>query len=63
MIKEHAILYNKDLTPEKLSYLIDKANKLGLLNRKIHSVSQETDSEGKHIFFECDDMESKNTCH
>lgn len=57
MAKEHVLTIKgveNDLNVEDLNYIVRKANRLGLVNREVHRVFYEEDSEGWHVFFECD---------
>jgi Holliday junction resolvase RusA-like endonuclease len=59
MITEHAISYKEKLSMEDLTYLISKANKLGLNNREIFTISQEEDKEGFHVYFKVTGLKEK----
>lgn len=50
MQKQHALLIADPLSAEQLEYLLLKANRLGLENKKIIGVWQEKDMDGKHLF-------------
>jgi Holliday junction resolvase RusA-like endonuclease len=54
MINEHAITYKNNLNVENLDYIIKKANKLGLIDRRIARVYQQQDVDGVHVYFEVD---------
>ncbi len=56
MIKEHATTVKGEITVEDLEYMVKKANRIGLRDRELFRVFMEEDSEGKHIYFECDGM-------
>ena len=56
MIKEHATTVKGEITMEHLEYMVKKSNRLGLKNREIFRVFMEEDSDGKHIYFECEGM-------
>ena len=58
MINEHAVTVRGQITPEQLTYLVKKANKLGLHNRQILRVFSEEDDEGKHIYFEAEGLKN-----
>ena len=51
MLHEHAITYQDRITASDLDYMIKKANKLGMSNREIINVYEETDAEGTHVYF------------
>jgi len=59
LINEHAITYKDSLSLEDLNYIIKKANRLGLSNRQLMRVYQEEDAEGKHIYFEVENLKGK----
>lgn len=59
MVNEHAVTYSGLLTTEDLSYLVKKANQLGLKERKIHRVFLQEDNEGTHVYFEVDSMKER----
>ena len=52
MLKEHAISYKEKLTIHDLDYIVKKANSLGRKGRQVMRVSEETDSDGSHIYFD-----------
>lgn len=52
MLREHAITYNEKLSISQVDYLVKKANRLGLANRNIIHVHEETDLEGTHVYFD-----------
>jgi len=62
MINEHAITYKHNLSIENVDYIVKKANKLGLLDRKISSVYQQEDADGKHVYFEVDGIKERKQC-
>jgi hypothetical protein len=58
MQKQHALIIADPLiSPAELEYLIIKANRLGLENKKILGVWQEKDEEGKHVFLGISDCQ------
>ena len=52
MINEHAKTIRFEISVEDLSYMVKKANKLGISGRSISRVYCEEDDEGKHYYFE-----------
>lgn len=60
MINEHAITIKDVITAADLEYLIKKANKIGKQGREIVRVYSQEDSEGKHIYFECDALKERH---
>ena len=52
MLHEHAITYQDHLSVDDLDYIIKKANRLGKVSRDIVGVSEETDLEGTHVYFD-----------
>jgi hypothetical protein len=52
MINEHAKTIKWEINVEDLSYMVKKANKLGISGRSISRVYCEEDEEGKHYYFE-----------
>lgn len=61
MFNEHAIVYKEKLSVEDISYIIKKANRLGLKNRQIIGAYQEEDEEGTHIYFMVEGPKEKET--
>lgn len=61
MIKEHAKTVKELITLEDLDYMVKKANLLGLKNRQLFRVFSEEDAEGKHIYFEVENLKPKET--
>lgn len=61
MIKEHAVTVKGEISLDKLNYLVKKANKLGLIDRQVGRVVMEEDSEGKHYYFEAENMKCNNS--
>lgn len=59
MLNEHAITICDEITRRDIEYLVKKANRLGLMGRTIHCISEEIDDEGKHFFFQVDDIPDK----
>ena len=59
MVNEHALTVKGEITLEDLSYLVKKANSLGKKNRKIVRCFMQEDDEGKHIYFECENLKDK----
>lgn len=58
-IDEHAItLKSGEENPnlEQLNYMIKKANRIGLNDRRITKISIHKDDEGTHYFFECEQL-------
>lgn len=60
MLHEHAITYKDQLSLTDLDYILRKANKLGMNNKHLVYVHQETDKEGTHLYF---NIENKNENH
>jgi len=56
MIKEHVLTKKQDLTVEDLNYMAEKANRLGLTQRKLFRCVMEEDGEGKHYYYEVQGM-------
>lgn len=56
MVNEHAKTVRDEISIEDLNYMVLKANHLGKRNRIISRVFSQEDSEGKHIYFECEAM-------
>lgn len=54
MINEHAITIKDKMTRDELTYMVKKANRLGLQNRQVLNVYSQDDNEGHHIYFETD---------
>lgn len=61
MVNEHALTIKEKMTREELTYMIKKANRLGLQKRQILNVFSQDDSEGHHIYFETDALLLKDT--
>lgn len=59
MINEHAITAKDNLNLEQINYLVQKANFLGIKNRKILNVFTQEDNEGLHYYFETEPMRSQ----
>lgn len=59
MVIEHAITIKDHISQTDVDYMVKKANSLGVKNRKIHRVFSQEDEEGKHFYFEVDDMNKK----
>ena len=59
MLHEHAITYTDRLTVADLDYLAHKANRLGLSGREVLRVSQESDNEGNHVYFDVTGLSSE----
>lgn len=60
MINEHALTLKNVCTIQEISYLVKKANKLGKSDREIQHVFVKDDEEGSHIFFEVEEMKTRN---
>lgn len=59
MINEHAITIKEHVTAADLEYLVKKANKIGKQGRDIVRVYSQEDSEGRHIYFECEALKER----
>lgn len=59
MITEHAITYKDKLSADDISYIIKKANRLGLTGRQVARVYSQEDDEGTHIYFEVEGPKEK----
>ena len=59
MIHEHAVTINSDISEQELEYIIKKANRIGLSGREITRWFFENDSDGKHLYFECEPLKDK----
>jgi hypothetical protein len=51
MLDEHAITYQGRIKASDLDYIIKKANRLGMSQRQVVGVYEETDKEGTHVYF------------
>ena len=61
MIDEHAVAFKDKLYEHQLSYLIKKANRLGLSNREIEHIYQVNEENNTHIYFKVEGMEQHPT--
>ena len=56
MVNEHALTVRTTLSMEDITYMLKKANKLGISSRKISHVFSQIDEEGTHYYFEVEEM-------
>ncbi len=59
MLHEHAITYRDRLSVPELEYIIKKSNRLMRVGREVIGISEETDSEGTHVYFDVTNMLGK----
>lgn len=56
MKNEHAITIREKCSISEISFLVKKANRMGKMNRDVHSIFSKDDDDGSHIYFEVDDL-------
>lgn len=61
MIKEHVATVKGEISIDNLNYLAKKANKLGIIDRQIYRVFMEEDADGKHYYFEVENIKKSNS--
>lgn len=54
MIVEHAKTIHKEISMADLEAMVKKAHRLGITGRNLVNIFSQEDSEGKHIYFECE---------